>query len=236
MFHELYATGPVTSSALWLSPIMRVVARQLADVSQHVLTNREASAQWLGSRATALPVFSSLGEIDRRDSIAEREPWLAVFGYQARRRRSYWERLRRTIDALRPTRVIALGRIAEGVKEACGTIPCEETGALPAGDVSGWLARCRYGYLSYAPAFLGKSSILAAYLAHGLCTVLADDAKGLPEGLRLGHEVLSATDLNGDSDCESVAALGARWYRPHNRTATADLYAQRLQDMVRRTP
>src|SRR5439155_19635397 len=133
---------------------------------------------WLGGGATVLPIFSNLGEMEHPGSIAEREPWMALFSYQADGRSWYWERLKNVINVLKPTRLVALGRPTPGVKAVSG-IPCEETGVLPADAVSRWLARCRFGYLSYAPDCLGKSGIFAAYLAHGLCTVLADDAANL---------------------------------------------------------
>lgn len=232
MFHELFATGPVNSSAFWLSPVMRLLARQLAGLSQRVLTNREASAQWLGGGATALPVFSSLGETRPPVVMSAREPWLAVFGYQARGHPWYWERLRHLVDKLKPSRVVALGRSCASVKAACGDVPCQETGVLPADAVSRWLARCRFGFFSYPPAFLGKSGILAAYMAHGLCTVLADDAETLSEGLQLGRHLISVKDLTEHTDLESVAADGASWYAAHSRAATADLYAVWLQNMI----
>jgi hypothetical protein len=78
---------------------------------------------------------------------------------------------------------------------------------------------------------LGKSSILAAYFAHGLCTILASDAANLPEGLRLGREVVGAPHLSVVTDFESIAANGRAWYEPHSRAATAAIYADRLLTM-----
>lgn len=229
MFHELFATGPVCSSAFWLSPLMRWIARRLAALSKHVFTNREAGARWLGGRGiTVLPIFSSLGEINRPGGLALRPNQLALFAYQAGANAWYWERLKNSIEVLRPERIIALGRSPDVVDMACGDVPVVRTGILPAEEVAERLAACRYAYLSYPPEFLGKSSILAAYAGNALATVLADAADSLPDGLVLGRHVLPASGLRADMDLDAASGHLAAWYRQHDRQSTTAAFVKRL--------
>lgn len=229
MFHELYATGPVRSSAFWLSPLMRWIARRLAALSKHVYVSRAAAARWLGGEnITVLPIFSSLGEIERPAPFAERPNRLALFAYQAGAAAWYWERLKSVIEVLKPERVIALGRSPDVVAAACDDVPVECTGILPAEDVAMHLAACRYGYLSYPPDFLGKSSILAAFAGNALATVLADEAVELPEGLELGRHLLAASGLCAGTDFEAASGHLAAWYHQHDRRATTQAFVERL--------
>ena len=229
MFHELYAVGPVRSSGFWLSPLMRWIARRLAASSKHVFVSRQDAARWLGlSGITVLPIFSSLGEILHPPPLAERPNRLALFAYQGAGNGWYWERLKRTIELLKPERVIALGRSPEGVLAACGDVPVERTGILPAEDVAKHLAACRYGYLSYPPLLLGKSSILAAYAGNALGTILADDAVELSEGLELGRHLHAVSDLREGTDWVAASSNLAAWYRQHDRRVTTAEFARRV--------
>lgn len=229
MFHELYATGPVCSSAFWLSPLMRWIARRLAELSKYVYVSRAAAARWLGGdNITVLPIFSSLGEIECPAPLRQRPNHLALFAYQAGTNAWYWERLRRTIEVLKPDQVIALGRSPDVVGAACGDVPVACTGILPVEDVAKHLAACRYGYLSYPPDFLGKSSILAAFAGNALATILADDAIKLPEGLELGRHLIAASRLSAGTDLDAASRHLAAWYHQHDRRATTQAFVERL--------
>lgn len=229
MFHELYATGPVHSSSFWLSPLMRWIARRLAGLSSHVFASREAAACWLGGgKVTVLPIFSSLGEIEHPPLMAERPNQLALFAYQAGGNAWYWERLKSTLAVLKPERVLALGRSPDVVEGACGDLPVVRTGILPAEEVAKHLAACRYGYLSYPAAFMGKSSILAAFAGNALGTILADDAGELSEGLVAGHHLHLASGLRQGLDWDAASGHLAGWYRQHDRRATTQAFVDRL--------
>ena len=229
MFHELYAVGPMRSSAFWLSPLMRWIARRLAGLSSHVFASREAAARWLGGgNITVLPIFSSLGEIEHPPLMAKRPNQLALFAYQAGGNAWYWERLKSTLAVLKPERVLALGRSPNVVEGACGDLPVVRTGILPAEEVAKHLAACRYGYLSYPAAFLGKSSILAAFAGNALGTILADDAGELSEGLVAGRHVHLASELREGVDWNAASEHLAGWYQQHDRRATTQAFVDRL--------
>ena len=238
MFHELFAFGPPSTSAFWLSPFQRWVAAHVARLSDVALTNRKASATWLERHAPrhrgairVLPVFSNLGEVEDAPPPSQRDNHLVFFGYQAK----LWDAdligLRRVLQGLKPDRVTLLGHAANFPANAFGSVPVECTGWLAAESVSAVLCTARYGLMAYHPEYLGKSGILAAYLAHGVVPIFAQGDKSLSEGLERGKHLLAAADLEKPVSLEqldAISAAGREWYRPHDRHHTALAFAAHL--------
>lgn len=235
MFHELFATGPLTSSAFWLSPIQRQIVRAIADRSRYMFTNRLSSQLWLEravpsvrGRIAALPVFSNLGELSDGSANAARSPWLAVFGYQSAGDPEFFSQLSQTIENLGVELVISVGKKAPGIADACAGVPCIETGVVSRHEVSKWLSQAQFGFLWYDPDCLAKSGLLAAFLAHRLCVILANNrpASPLSDGLTLGEHLISVVQTANPPDFERVAVKGSEWYWRHGVQATASLYSE----------
>lgn len=237
MFHELFAYGPPTTSSFWLSPVQRWVAWTLARLSDQVITNRAASAAWLGKHAPLLrgkvfvsPVFSNLGEAPDASPPSQREAHLVFFGYQAELWDAGFTGLRRVIEAIKPARITILGRSAEIPAEVFGGIAVTRTGYLGAEEVSAILRTARWGLVAYNPEFLGKSSLLAAFMAHGVVPLLVDGHLPLSEGLERGVHLLAVNEPGTNTpDLDAFSAAGQAWYRPHNRENTAAAFAKLLQ-------
>ncbi|MDP1589916.1 MAG: hypothetical protein Q8M07_19345, partial [Prosthecobacter sp.] len=86
-----------------------------------------------------------------------------------------------------------------------------------------------WGLIAYNPAFLGKSGILAAFLAHGVVPLLVEGHLPLSEGLQRGVHLLAVNGLGSTSpDLDAISAAGQAWYRPHNRENTAAAFAKLL--------
>lgn len=240
MFHELFAYGPVTSSSFWLSYMQRWVALSLARQSHQVITNRARSARWLENRIPAhrgrihaSPVFSNLGEAPEAPPPSQREAHLVFFGYQAEMWDAGFTGLRRVIEALKPARVTILGRSAEIPAEVFGGVAVTRTGYLGAEEVSTILRTARWGLVAYHPEYLGKSSLLAAFMAHGIVPLLVDGHLPLSEGLERGVHLLAVNDLGtSNQDLDTVSLAGQAWYRPHNRENTAAAFAKLLLPTV----
>lgn len=236
MFHELFACGPLTSSSFWLSPLQRWVAASLARLSDSVITNRTGSAQWLEKRVPrhtgqirVSPVFSNLGEVAEAPPPSQREAHLVFFGYQAELWDAGFNGLRSVIEKLKPSRVTILGRSAEIPAEVFGSIPVIRTGYLCAEEVSTILRTACWGLIAYNPAFLGKSGILAAFLAHGVVPLLVEGHLPLSEGLQRGVHLLAVNGLGSTAqDLDAISTAGHAWYRPHNRENTAATFAKLL--------
>lgn len=236
MFHELFAYGPPTSSSFWLSPVQRWVALSLARDSHQVITNRAGSARWLENRLPAhrgrihaSPVFSNLGEVPDAPPPSQREAHLVFFGYQAELWDAGFTGLRRVIEALKPARITILGRSAEIPAEVFGGIAVTRTGYLGAEEVSTILSTARWGLVAYNPEYLGKSSLLAAFIAHGVVPLLVDGHLPLSEGLERGVHLLAVNELGtSPPDLDAISAAGQAWYLPHNRENTATAFAKLL--------
>jgi hypothetical protein len=236
MFHELFAFGPPTTSSFWLSPVQRWVAWTLARLSDQIIANRAASAAWLEKHAPkhrekvfVSPVFSNLGEAPDAPPPSQREAHLVFFGYQAELWDAGFTGLRRVIEALKPARVTILGRSAEIPAEVFGGIAVTRTGYLGAEEVSAILRTARWGLVAYNPEFLGKSSLLAAFMAHGVVPLLVDGHLPLSEGLERGVHLLAVNELGSTTpDLDAISAAGQAWYLPHNRENTAAAFAKLL--------
>lgn len=246
MFHELYASGPPTSSSFWLQPLQKQLLRRLARRADAVLTNRAAYAAWLNAvpdrragEAAVLPVFSNLGELAQPPPLAQCPPAMVMFASGihgggdaglAVARAVHWCR-RLGLQTLH-----LLGGAAPAMSEADGVRICHR-GFLPAAEVSALLAQCRLASTSYHPEYLGKSGILAAYAAHGLAVISDGQGPELPDGLRHGHELLLASRLRDDAlpaadGLQRVADGLHAWYQGHSLAATADRYAAELRRLT----
>ncbi|HRC87943.1 MAG TPA: glycosyltransferase family 1 protein, partial [Thermoanaerobaculia bacterium] len=89
--------------------------------------------------------------------------------------------------------------------------PLRSLGELPAREVSAELQAARVGLLAYPPDYLGKSTIFAAYAAHGLLPVCL--------GRQGGGEPRPPFWLPGDSSApgalQSLADAARSWYSSH---------------------
>jgi hypothetical protein len=235
MFHELFAFGPPTTSAFWLSPLQRWVTASVSRLCDQIVTNREGSATWLncqnafrGLQAHVMPVVSNLGENATAAPASTRANELVLFGYQARSWPGGIAGLRNVLDELKPGRVIILGKSTDLPESAFDGHPVEKTGWLSPEAASEILSRARFGYLAYHPGYLGKSGILAAYLAHGVVPIFAGSGP-LSEGLACGTHLLAADDLSAAKDAaqlDAVASAGCAWYSGHDLHRTAELFAR----------
>src|SRR5262249_46682357 len=126
----------------------------------------------LGPRTEAVvtPVFSTVGEPERVPDLAARSPRLLVFGGRGVRARAYEqerEALAAACRALGALEIVDLGPPIATPDRVDG-VPVRALGPLPAAAVREEMLGAQAGFLAYPPAFLPKSTIFAAYCAHGL--------------------------------------------------------------------
>ena len=199
LFHELFASSTPWKSAFWLGPAQEDIARRLAALSAAVATNTSQHAQWLRAQpglsaaVQARPVFSNFPQPALLPALAEREPALIVFGAVATRGRAL-QRLAAHASALHALGIEAVTEVGPGAPTALHPWPHQHLGLLPPAAVAQQLLRHRYALIDYPAAYLAKSSVLAAYAAHG-CAVL--------------NTAAAATDADGLRAGEHYAALGA---------------------------
>jgi len=126
MFHELFASGRPWQSSFWTSPLQRSLAKSLALLSDHCLTNLTRSAQALSAMSgrpqsafTVLPVFSNVGELPAMRPWRQRKSRMIVFGSAAWRRQAYREH---EIDLTRACRALDIDTIVD-LGPPCGQLP-----------------------------------------------------------------------------------------------------------------
>jgi hypothetical protein len=238
-FHEISASGAPWSSAFWHSRRQERTMRKIAELCDLMVTNIGAHAQWLEKKTNKrpqaqihlLPVFSTVGEARERIPVAQRPPALAVFGLPGTRRRAFRELsgLAEVLNALDITNIVDIGAAADSPDELNG-IPVHHRGELSPAELATELSQARFGYLSYPANCLAKSSIFAAYCAHGTVPVIKDSFAGEVDGLRDGAQVLSPKTVDAAlaSGLDRCSEQAWHWYRGHGVCMHAETYARWL--------
>lgn len=181
IFHEVWATGPPWTSSFWLSPRQRRLAGRLARRSDGLLTSMALYRRRLlrhspDREAVVMPVFSTVGEPEQPPPLRGRAPRLVLFGSPGTRARAYRHlaaALERTCETLGLTEIQDIGPRAEGVPDTVAGRPVRRLGPLADAEVSRLLLESVAGFVSYPASFLPKSTIFAAYCAHGMLPVSA---------------------------------------------------------------
>jgi hypothetical protein len=181
-FHEVYASGPPWRSTFWVSALQRRLAARLLRASDATLTSLPLYARMLarwGPRREVVvaPVFSTVGEPAAVPALEKRRPRsLMVFGGTGNRRRVYGALRGRLSAACRDldiAEIVDVGPVLPELPAHVGGVPVRAVGPRPEDEVSALMLRSYAGFLGYPPAFLGKSTVFAAYCAHGLVPVCA---------------------------------------------------------------
>ena len=230
LFHELYATGPPWSSVFWTSPFQQRLAARLgraADIRR--MTTQVAAGQLralLGpaGHAAAIettPVFSTLGEPAAPPPLAARRRQIVVFGSRSWRADVYTRCLADLTDACRwleIERVVDVGAPLDAVPGGGLPVPLEVAGPLPAAEAGALFAGSLAGYFSYPVLSMEKSTILAAYCAHGMVPLtFPGNVQAHADGFAAGTHYLAGTaGRTPDTPALArVAAAAREWYAGH---------------------
>jgi hypothetical protein len=246
MFHELYASGPMRSSAFWLQPLQKWVLRTVACASDGLRTNRQGYADWLERKlglkngvVTVMPVFSNLGEPTVLPSWNEREPAMALFCWGIHSGESLETVVRKAASCCRRFSLARLHLIGckQAVDETGLGIEVVRHGFMEAPGLSALLSSCRMAYTAYSPEHFGKSTLMAAFAAHGLAVITQGRTNVLPDGLLDGVNVLNESSLDEQvmQAKDSVAGIGnslRHWYDQHSLDQNAQSYASQIKRLV----
>lgn len=247
-FHEVWATGPPWRSSFWLAPLQRRIVGSIGDRSARISTSLDLYARLLRSRLSdprreieIRPVISGIGETDESLPFACREPRLVLFGGPGVRRRAYTEASEAIEAAARTLELAEIWDIGPGVVSpiALGPLKVRRLGPLPASEVSAILAASAAGFLSYPLGFLGKSSVFAAYAAHGVLPICAGrpiaTADRTASGPKAGVEFWDAGAPTPHPPTEpSLLADAARsWYEGHSVTRQTEAIVEWLNHSAR---
>lgn len=225
VFHEVWASGPPWRSSFWLLPLQRRIAAALARRSAALATTLEIYGDMLrpwtrGRGVSVMPVFSTVGEPASVPAFGERARRIVVFGGAGVRGRT-WGRflpdLARTARELGAEEILDVGPAVD-LPRAAGGVPVRGLGVLSPAEVSGLLLGSAAGFVAYPPAFLPKSTIYAAYCAHGVLPVCAWDRQPSGEGIY----------WTGKGDPAAIAAAAHGWYAGHR----LESQAERFRDLL----
>jgi len=189
----------------------------------------------LGSHV--LPVPSGVGEIECPTSLTDRPRRIAVFGSAAGRGHAYRIGrgvLRYIVDTWDIAEIVDIGAPLATLHLPNVSCPVRRTGYLRPEDVSHYLRDSVIGLVAYPSIHAAKSTVLAAYCAHGLASFLFDDTVGFAtnhDDLIRGTHFLTQTDRLDNLnlyDLERIAVSASKWYSNHSVRRHADSVALAL--------
>ena len=242
VFHELYARGSIWSSSFWNFHLQKMLVHRLIRVSDycHTTLARYAVAieQYRRSEITPvsyLPVFSTIGEPSATPSGVERKRDMVVFGGRSRRQETYMlhaDGLARACRALGIHRIIDVGPALPVIPDV--GIEVFEAGPQPRNAITGILSHSLAGFVSYFDGYLAKSSIFAAYAAHGLLSVLPRQNDSKADGLFCGQQYISAENVGtqvGNEMIRNINKQALEWYSRHSIAETTVMLANAIRSV-----
>lgn len=245
MFHEAYASGPMWTSAFWLSSLQKHLATRLARLSDRCVTSTEIVTAILAQMIpltnqgaiTTLPVFSTVGEPDYLKPLADRPRRLVLFGSTSTRKRVYqqaYANLAATAKALKIDTIYDIGAPTGLDITHVDGIPLVSLGKCSAVEVSEHLQQAIAGFLDYSPRLLAKSTIFAAYASHQIIPIVNAPLETIQiDGLESGKHYWNAAasaDLLNPTVGEAIAQTAYDWYHTHNLASQAKIMASHLSD------
>jgi hypothetical protein len=240
VFHELYATSPLLSSALLTSPFQKRLATQVMKLSDRVLTNQKQYAEKIDqlshhqhSAIPTLPVFSNVGEIDQPLSLNQRSRRLIVFGGGGLRTAAYQGSRSALIKActeLDIEEIIDIGSPLKFQPEPIPGVALKMLGVQPLTEINRYMSSAIAGFLNYPSAYLGKSTIFAAYCSHGMVSIVSSKAIPNLDGLKSNqHYWLSDNEQPLDVEqAQAIASNAHAWYHTHNLKSQSATFAASL--------
>jgi hypothetical protein len=253
IFHELFASGPPWSSAFWLHPVQKQIARSIAHLSDVAIVSNPTMFEQLRTLAPKLPasvhpVPSAWGEPSLSpDEIARRDPhtWIICGGTAliARSLQSFRTVVSKIPDWCRPRQLFVVGgKRGSPVAELLRGFSQMEVSYHPevsALEASNLLRRCAFGWLDYfyqpTPALnvILKSSVLGAICAHAVVPVLphrgslvAIDGDRLPGLFFVSRDM---KDFPTDANRPAVAQSTYDWYQVY---ASARCLSKAVAEML----
>ncbi len=240
MMHECYAKGPIWNSQFWTYPLQKFILGKLSKCSDKCITSKASYAQIIQKLShhkhhniTVLPVFSNVGEPAHNMPVQIRKRSLIVFGGAAWRRKAYFKshyELLQVIKTFGIETVIDIGSVLNMPTGLEGSVDIKLMGNLSADEISKIFSESRFGFLNYPTDYLTKSGIFAAYCAHGLIPINADEFRGKNDLLE--NEIfLKAQDIQAFESIEKqqqISLNAYNWYQGHNLKIHANKFKEIL--------
>lgn len=236
MFHEL----PTLSYRQFRCPnfVQRRVSRGLAQAADVVVTNNTAFqqtlAQWTETPINCVPNFSTVGELATVKPLAHRQRALVVFGSSDRTRvyRNNTQTLNRICQTLNIETLYDVGHPIDWDHQGLN-VNVVRTGFWSATKVSNLLSETLAGMFNYQrfPRNLAKSTVYAAYCAHGLVPICNGHGLNPQDDIVANHHYLTTSMLSELAQPSSLQAIADNAH-VHYQTRTLEQVATRFAELI----
>jgi len=251
VFHELFASGPPWSSAFWLRPLQKELAKSVAHLSDACIVSsdnfrRELMRMVPHAEIALHPVPSSVGEPSlSTEQITDRDPhhW-AIFGGTVlveRSLRSLRQLMPRIPDSIAPGKLSVLGGVENPATRSLLVdlgIESDYRPDIPAAEASEILKTCSFAWFNYfhrpnvETSVILKSSAFASACAHAVVPVLPH--RGSPisiDGDPLPGPFFVESERAEIPGAEGRAKLATDIYNWYHRNASSEILVRRIADI-----
>ncbi|MEQ1688198.1 MAG: glycosyltransferase [Sphingopyxis sp.] len=248
VFHELFSEGAPWDRRYWYGLGQKRFVRAMAVLCDHVITPTQVYADWLNTHGRlssppiVLPVVSNVGEAAAPSGDTQRRNRLAIFARSGAAEEIYsqWRaQIGQAVRAYGIEEIVDIGTRANAPPASIGGATVTAHGRLAVPAIAELLGTCRVGFLSYRHMPLAKSTILAAYAAHGVLPLCAADDASPQDGLVAGNNFVHVSGMSEiapiqpQQEADMQRCISA-WYAQHDTAAQASLTASLVGGEERR--
>lgn len=238
MFHELPFLK--FNNFNFLHPIQSLVSRRLVQSATTVITDsarfQVILERWLQYPITCIPDFSTIGEPDDVvPHLSDRTPRIIVFGGSDRARvyQNHLKALLYSCQALGIEEICDIGKSLDLQPSDFPGVRLVQMGFQPAEAIRELMLNSLAGFIDYSrfPGDLGKSSVFAAFCAHGLVPICSCYNPSEADGLEMyKHYLVPNRSLQDLSliQLQTVANNSNMWYKNHNLIQNTKVFASSL--------
>lgn len=237
MFHELPRLK--WKNINFLNPIQSIVSRRLARLASSIITDsgkfQAKLSEWVEYPVTCIPDFSTVGEPENIPTLAKRERRIVVFGSSDRYRvyQNALPQLLETCKILGITEICDIGKSLDLNPSDFPGVRLVQMGFQSAEAISQLMLNSWAGCFDYTrfPGDLGKSTVFAAYCAHGLIPLGTQYNPSEADGIKMNENyVVMGNHLSQVSldKLQEVADNAYKWYQPHCQKENAKIFGSHL--------
>lgn len=239
MFHELPTLK--WKKIKLFNPLQCQVSQYLAQIAHYIVTNnnqfQKIIKNWAKKSVKCLPNFSTIGESEKLITFQKRKNQMVIFGTTSRCKiyQNNLPKLLKTCQILDIQTIYDIGQSLElKQKYNFRDINLVEMGFQPSEVIKEILLNSKYGCLDYShfPKNLGKSTVFAAFSAHGLVPLLIKNNFSQSDGLEINQHYLV---LDGkfnhveEKKLEAIANNAYQWYQKHTLAKNTEVFASYFQ-------
>jgi len=171
-----------------------------------------------------MPVVSSVGEPSNMPELRQRSRQLVIWGSAVAKKEIYgrhYETVKAAVHAIGIERIVDVGHQWGGSPVQVAGIPVKTMGIMSPDELSKELVRSVLAVFSSNPNYLGKSSLYAAFCAHGvpaLCLPTHSVEPKVWDGVFHGVHFITSlpvAETGGLNTLSQIAKKAREWYFEH---------------------